>query len=196
LGIADFAGNPRVFTPDDLMDGRWPEGRVVIYDDDYFYTASVAAEALRQRGCDVTWLTPDDTVASWSANTLDYRHIQWRMAELGVAQHVSHQIAGYTGTSLALEQVWSGAASSLEADAVVVVTARLPDDALYQALKARESEWSDAGVRSVSCIGDALAPGLIAHAVYAGHRYAQELDAPRDGDVPFKRHFHHDTPMA
>ena len=74
----------------------------------------------------------------------------------------------------------------------MVVTARLPDDALYQALKAREPEWTDAGIRSVACIGDALAPGLIAHAVYAGHRYAQELDARRDGEVPFKRHFHHD----
>ena len=78
----------------------------------------------------------------------------------------------------------------------MAVTARLPDDALYQALKARETEWADAGIRSVACIGDALAPGLIAHAVYAGHRYAQELDARRDGEVPFKRHFHHDTPMA
>ena len=196
LGIADFADNARVFTPDDLMDGRWPERRVVVYDDDYFYTASVVAEALRLRGCEVTYLTPDDTIASWSANTLDYRHIQWRMAELGVVQCVSHLVTGYTGTTLALEHAWSGAASSLDCDAVVVVTARLPDDALYQALKARETEWADAGIRSVACIGDALAPGLIAHAVYAGHRYAQELDAPRDGEVPFKRHFHHDTPMA
>ena len=192
LGIADFADNARVFTPDDLMDGRWPEGRVVVYDDDYFYTASVVAEALRLRGCEVTYLTPDDTIASWSANTLDYRHIQWRMAELGVVQRVSHLVTGYTGTTLALEHAWSAAASSLECDAVVVVTARLPDDALYQALKAREPEWTDAGIRSVACIGDALAPGLIAHAVYAGHRYAQELDARRDGEVPFKRHFHHD----
>ena len=174
------------------MDGRWPEGRVVVYDDDYFYTASVVAEALRLRGCEVTYLTPDDTIASWSANTLDYRHIQWRMAELGVVQRVSHLVTGDTGTTLALEHAWSGAASSLDCDAVVVVTARLPDDALHQALKAREPEWIDAGIRSVACIGDALAPGLIAHAVYAGHRYAQELDAPRDGEVPFKRHFHHD----
>ena len=86
--------------------------------------------------------------------------------------------------------MWSGAASSLDCDAVVLVTARLPDDALYQVLRQREAEWADAGVRSVSCIGDALAPGLIAHAVYAGHRYARELDEPRQGEVPFKRHFH------
>ena len=78
----------------------------------------------------------------------------------------------------------------------MLVTARLPDDALYQALQQREAEWEAAGIRTVSCIGDALAPGLIAHAVYAGHRYAQELDAPKADGVPFRRHFHHDTPVA
>jgi dimethylamine/trimethylamine dehydrogenase len=63
-------------------------------------------------------------------------------------------------------------------------------DALYHDLVAREAEWADAGLHSVRRIGDTEAPGLIAHAVYAGHRYARELDAPASGDVPFKRHFH------
>jgi dimethylamine/trimethylamine dehydrogenase len=40
----------------------------------------------------------------------------------------------------------------------------------------------------VTRIGDCLAPGFIAHAVYHGHRYARELDAPSLGEVPFKRH--------
>ena len=36
--------------------------------------------------------------------------------------------------------------------------------------------------------GDALAPSMIVHAVYAGHRYARELDAVIDPDaVPFLR---------
>jgi dimethylamine/trimethylamine dehydrogenase len=68
------------------------------------------------------------------------------------------------------------------------VTARLPDDQLYLDLKAREADWADAGIASVNVIGDACAPGPIAYAVYAGHRYARELDAPDIGDaVPFKR---------
>ena len=36
-------------------------------------------------------------------------------------------------------------------------------------------------------IGDALGPSTIAAAVYAGHRYARELGAPTDDDVPFRR---------
>jgi len=190
LGIASFANNPRVFTPDDLMDDRWPDGHVVIYDDDYFYTGSVVAEALRKRGCEVTYVTPDDTIASWSSYTLDYRHIQKRLAQLEVECVVSHSITDFSGTTLQLEQVWNGKAKSIRCDALVSITARLPNDALYQALRERESEWQDAGIQRIDCIGDALAPGLIAHAVYAGHRYAQELGTTRDGEVPFKRHFH------
>lgn len=190
LGIASFADNPRVFTPDDLMDDHWPDGHVVIYDDDYFYTGSVVAEALRKRGCEVTYVTPDDTIASWSSYTLDYRHIQKRLAQLAVECVVSHSITDFSDTTLQLEQVWNGKPKSLHCDALVSITARLPNDALFQALRERESEWQDAGIQRIDCIGDALAPGLIAHAVYAGHRYAQELGTTRDGEVPFKRHFH------
>jgi dimethylamine/trimethylamine dehydrogenase len=69
---------------------------------------------------------------------------------------------------------------------------RLPNDALYHDLLAREGEWTAAGIGSVQCIGDALAPGLIVHAVYAGHRYAREFEAVAgengdDDGVPFRR---------
>lgn len=193
--IAGFIDNPAVFTPDDLMEGasiddRLPDGPVAVFDDDYFYLGSVVAELLRRQGRDVFHVTPDDTIASWSANTLDYRHIQWRMAELGVEPVVAHDIVGFADGALSLEHVWSGKRRTLACAAVVTITARLPDDVLYHALREREADWADAGIRSVTRIGDALAPGLIAHAVYSGHRYARELDEPANGEVPFKRHFH------
>ncbi len=188
--LRDFVDNPAVFTPDDIMDGRLPDGPVALYDDDYFHTGSVIAEALRKAGREVFYVTPDDTIASWSAHTLDYRHIQWRMAELGVEQVVSHSVTGFADGRLSLEHAWSGKPRTLDCAAVVAITARLPDDALYHAIAAREADWADAGIRTVTRIGDALAPGLIAHAVYAGHRYARELDEPAIDGVPFKRHFH------
>ncbi len=188
--IAGFVDNPRMFTPDDLMDGRYPEGRVVVFDDDGFYYASVAAEALRLRGCEVTHVSTDDSIAPWSQHTLDYRHIRKRMAELGIEPLVSHNIAAWQDGALRVQNVWDHRVRELPCDAVVAVTARLPDDALYQELLLREAEWPGAGIRSLHCIGDAEAPGLIAHAVYAGHRYARELEEPVSGEVPFKRHFH------
>jgi dimethylamine/trimethylamine dehydrogenase len=167
FAIAGFLDNPQVFTPDDLMDGHYPEGRVVVFDDDGFYYASVAAEALRLRGCEVIHLTPDDSIAPWSQHTLDYRHIRKRMAKLGIEAIVSHDIISFDGSTLTIEDVWTHQRRELACDAIVTVTARLPDDALYQELLQRETEWSAAGLQSLRCIGDAEAPGLIAHAVYA-----------------------------
>jgi dimethylamine/trimethylamine dehydrogenase len=69
-----------------------------------------------------------------------------------------------------------------------MVTARLPEDGLFLALKARQDEWADNGIASVKVIGDANAPAAIAWATYAGHRYAEELEAPPLGDaLPFRR---------
>ena len=186
--IAGFDG-ANVYTPDDLMLGRMPLGRVIVFDDDSFYTGSVMAELLVKHGCQVHLVTPDDTIASWSTHTLDYRHIQKRMHALGVVQHVATNVTALATGHAALAHLWSGATSALECDALVAVTARVPNDALFVDLERRPDACAAAGVRSVQCIGDALAPGLIAHAVYAGHRYAQEFDAPPHGDVPFRRFF-------
>jgi dimethylamine/trimethylamine dehydrogenase len=188
--VDGFMDNPAVFTPDDIMDERIPDGPVAIYDDDYFYTGSVIAETLRQHGREVAYVTPDDTLASWSAHTLDYRHIQRRMTDLDVRRIVSHAAVRFVDGKLTLEHTWSDKRIGIDCAAIVAITSRLPDDALLHALRAREAEWADNGVRSVTCLGDALAPGLIAHAVYAGHRYARELDETLSGEVPFKRHFH------
>jgi dimethylamine/trimethylamine dehydrogenase len=83
---------------------------------------------------------------------------------------------------------FTGDESALSADSVVLVTARLPHDGLYQDLIARKAEWADAELLSVRAIGDAWAPATIAAAVWSGHRYAEELDEPQaPGPVPYLR---------
>ena len=73
-------------------------------------------------------------------------------------------------------------------DAVVLVTARLPREALYRDLLARRADWAGAGLSSVRAIGDAWAPSTIAAAVHAGRRYAEEFEEPRSPDaMPFRR---------
>ena len=70
----------------------------------------------------------------------------------------------------------------------MLVTSRLQDDAVWLGLKARRDEWADNGIRSIKVIGDAEAPGPIAWATYAGHRFAREMDEPAIGDaLPFRR---------
>ncbi|WP_308911118.1 oxidoreductase [Pseudokordiimonas caeni] len=183
-------GIPNVLTPDDIMDGAALKGHVVIYDDDYFYMASVMAEVAAKAGCSVTLVTSDDTIASWSSNTLDYRHIMKRLHKVGVKMLPSLSLTGWDGTKAAFEHSWSGTEEVVSGDIIIPVTMRLPNDGLYLDLKARAADWAEAGIASVKVIGDAEAPGLIAHAVYAGHRYAQELDGPDRGEVKFRRHLH------
>ena len=48
---------------------------------------------------------------------------------------------------------------------------------------------ADAGIKSVKCIVDCYAPGIIPAAIWSGHRYARELDAPPPGNMSFKREF-------
>lgn len=87
--------------------------------------------------------------------------------------------------------VYSGKQQRVPCASLVTITSRLPSDELQLGLEAHEAEWADAGVQSVRAIGDCWAPGLIAHAVYAGHRYARELEAAVDvhstSEVPFRR---------
>ena len=92
------------------------------------------------------------------------------------------RIAASDGVRFA--SVQSGRQTTVTADALVLVTARLPNADL-----ATELEDADGGPR-VRVIGDALAPGTIAHAVWDGHRYAEELEDPAAEDrdhAPFRR---------
>ena len=57
---------------------------------------------------------------------------------------------------------------------------RLPNDALLRHLAARQGDWADAGLRTVTTIGDAHAPSTIVSAVYSGHKLDRELDLTVD----------------
>ncbi|TNC67514.1 NAD(P)-binding protein [Rubellimicrobium roseum] len=176
-----------VYTPDDLMAGQGPTGgRVMLYDDDHFYMGSVLAEMLVARGCAVDFVTPAAIVADWTRNTLEQPTIQRRLLEIGVTLHLSRAPLSVGPDRAILACTYTGSESVLAADAVVMVTSRLPKDGLYHAVRALD--WPGAGIRSVKLIGDAAAPGPIAWATYAGRRYAEELDEPDRGDaLSFRR---------
>ena len=91
------------------------------------------------------------------------------------------------GGMATLECAYLGTESTVEIGAVVPVTSRRPNDALYADLLALKEQFADHGIKSVDRIGDCLAPGTIAMAVYAGHQYARQLDDPIDQMTGFKR---------
>ena len=170
-----------VYTPDDIMAGTRPAGPVVVFDDDHYYMGRVLAEKLRRDGVEVTLVTPADTVSAWTANTLELPRIQKRLIELGVEIVVQRSVAGFDGERVDLVCIHTGRRTTIACASVVTVTARLPEEALYRDLTADPAGLAKAGIRSVVAIGDCHGPGTIAAAVYAGHRFARELDtAPAD----------------
>lgn len=168
----------QVFTPDDIIAGASPTGPVVVFDDDHYYMGGVIAEELRGRGLEVTLLTPASEASSWTHNTLEQERIQTRLLNMGIKIVTCQNLTGIHSDHVELACVYTEQRTSLPAASIVMVTMRLPDDTLYQALS---------GAGNVTRIGDALAPATIAHAVYAGHRYARELDEPANDGVSFKR---------
>ena len=68
------------------------------------------------------------------------------------------------------------------AASLVVVTPRTQNDRLFRALRARPQALREAGIERFDRIGDCDAPGLIAHAVFAGHLLARRFDAPEGRD--------------
>jgi len=182
-------GSMEVLTPDDIMAGVRPAAReVLLYDDDHYYMGGVVAELLAAEGFAVTLVTPAAEASVWTHNTMEQHRIQARLLESGVsirAHRILQEAADGTAT---LACIYTGRTEIVPCGTVVLVTARLPRKALAQSLREQSESWGDAGLRSVTVIGDALAPGTIAAAVWSGRRYAEELDTVPDPDaLPFRR---------
>ncbi len=143
-------------TADDIMNGARPSGHVAIYDDDHYYMGGVLAELLIQNGNRVTYLTPLAKVSEWSSNTLEQALIQTRLLELGVDVRVTRAVTAVEAGSVMAACIYTGRTTRIDCDAVLMVTARLPDEQLYLDLKQQLAAWADHGIVSVKAIGDAL----------------------------------------
>ncbi|MFW2381875.1 MAG: FAD-dependent oxidoreductase, partial [Acidimicrobiales bacterium] len=176
-----------VLTPDDILDGERPSGHhVVIFDDDHYYLGSTIAELLRHDGYDVSLVTPEPIVAAWTANTLEQPATHRRLAELDVGFHTQQIVSSIGPKSVQLQHAVTGAERELDADAVVSITGRVPNDRLAHDLDAVAPAWADHGLVSVQLIGDAWVPATIASAVWWGRRFAEELQS-EDGGYGFGR---------
>jgi dimethylamine/trimethylamine dehydrogenase len=176
-----------ILTPDDLIDGADVHGPVIVFDDDHYYMGALLAEKLRGQGLKVTLVTPADRVSAWTVNTLEQHAIHKQLLDLDTMILLNHSLVDFDGSRALLECAFTGRHSSVPASSIVTVTARLPNDALADALNAVPAKSAAAGIVSVSAIGDCFAPSTIAAAVYAGHRHAREFDWPESDAVGFSR---------
>jgi dimethylamine/trimethylamine dehydrogenase len=175
-----------VYTPDDLMAGRLPQGEVLIFDDETFYMGGVLAELLVQKGCKVSLVTPFAVVSPWAQNTMEQGRIQARLLELGVTLLTNQRLQALDGEGALLACGYTERISRLATDAVVLVTERSPNEQLLLDLQANPAALHDAGIKTLRAIGDCHAPGIIASAVYHGHLAARELEESEEA-IAFRR---------
>ena len=172
-----------VYSPDDILGNNDPRGQVLIFDDDYYYMGSVIAEKLAAQGCKVTLITPVPLISAYTQYTLEQKRIEARLRECGVSMQPQATLDQIYADGAKISNALTGSSIELPCDAVVLVTDRLPNDSVYQALKGKTAIHS---FNSLRIIGDAEAPNIIERAVFAGHLAAREFDEPSVLGTPFR----------
>jgi len=182
-----LAAGARILTPDDIAAGKPAEGSVLVFDDDHYYMGGLMAELLRGRGHAVALVTPAADVSHWTHNTLEQERIQKRLIEMDIQIVPLHSVVGLERDSASIECVYTGRRRTIACDTFVPVTMRQPLDALFHEVHRLTETTQAQAPKSLTRIGDCLAPGTIAAAIYGGHRFARELGEPVSDAVPFRR---------
>ncbi len=180
-----------ILSVDAMLDGTLPDaGPVVIYESGEYYMAGLLAEVCADAGLDTVIVTPNAVVSRWTLNNLEHARIQARLLDKGIAIHANRILKSCSDGEIEVACAFTGRRETIPCGTLVPVGIRKPNDTLWHEMKARQAEWPDAGIKSVTLIGDAYAPGIIAAAVYHGHRYARDYGEAVDPDItPFRREF-------
>ena len=182
------ADQSHVVTPEAVFAGTNLTGPVVVFDDDRYYMGALIAEQLKLAGHEVTLITPTPEVSPWTHNTLEQHRVQSHILELGIEVITSHNITRIDSDQVQTSCIYTERPGTIAATSVVLVTSRTPNNALYLALTEDSGRLTNAGIKSVTAIGDCHCPSTIAAAVHDGHRIAREMDSPpEDPDMPFRR---------
>lgn len=189
LGSLD---KPGVYTPDDIAAGADLEGPVLVYDFDNYYLGGVLAEALADRGLQVSYATPAGHASAWTIMTNEQPFVHQALDDHDISVHTQALLLDFDDSNARLANIFTNKEHCVRVKSVVIVGLKLPNDDLYQRLMSRSTEFGDAGIKSVTPIGDCLAAGAIAHAVYSGHSFAQGLDGEEQSnylrDIPVAIH--------
>jgi dimethylamine/trimethylamine dehydrogenase len=158
----------RTLAPEAILRGVALTSPILIFDDDHYYLGSTLAELAARQGHAVIYVTSEGKVSAWSEYTAEQARAHARLLELGVEVIVNHVVTGLTDGMAELKSVYADRTKSVACASFVPVTSREPDETLWTSLQ-------PLNVKSLHRIGDCRAPGIIAQAVYDGHRLGREL---------------------
>ncbi|MCP5087638.1 MAG: FAD-dependent oxidoreductase [Rhodobacteraceae bacterium] len=190
------ASLPYICTPDQIYEGKEVGQRVLILDADGYYTGVSMAEMMADAGKDVQLITSLGSVAPYSHFTLEAPNLHRMMYEKGIHEKTLHWCEkveegvatiyylyrdGYkrdSGPTLGKMPRRVGTdVIKMEFDTLIAITERVPQDGLFRELKARKSEWEENEIQGIYAAGDCYAPGLLADAIFSGHRIAREFES-------------------
>jgi len=185
-----------ICTPEQVMQGKKTGKRVLVLDAEGYFTGVSMAELMADQGKEVTIVTSLGGVAPYTHFTLEAPNLHRMMYEKHIHEMTYHWpekiekgVAtlyylfrdGYkrdSGPTLGkLPRRVGIDVVKKEFDTVIACTGREPNDKLFRELKARQSEWAANDIRGIYAAGDCYAPGLLADAVFSGHRIAREFES-------------------
>jgi len=165
----------QVIGVEQVLDGFLPTGHVVIYDDDHYYLGSAIALRLCAEGVRVTMVSPENSLGGWTHFTDEHTQVMRALIDAGVEVITARALRSFEPKAVRLACVYSGNETEIEADYLLPIGARVANDGLWLELQRQRESFAQHGGISMQRIGDCRAPGIIAAAVYAGHKAAREL---------------------
>ena len=173
---------PGVYTPDDLAAGGVPPGPVVVFDFDNYYLGGAIAEQLAKQTPDVHYVTTAGNASAWTFMTNELPLVHRALVAAGVRIHTLHRVVALRrrrgDPGGCVQRLRDPAPLPVRSSSSACASRGASS---IESLEARSGELKDAGILSITRIGDALAPGAIVHAVHSGHRLCTGIRAGRTG---------------
>jgi dimethylamine/trimethylamine dehydrogenase len=188
---------PNVLTPFQVVQGKpVPGKRVLVLDGEGHFLGISLAELMADQGKEVIYVSPASEVAEYGVFTLEVFNNKRMMFEKGIKCYRDHWVTSIHPDRARLSYAYkygpdligpkagavprrdNGGDFDVAVDAVILVTARHSDDALWREVKARKAEWAENGIQAVYRIGDCKVPAQCNQVIWDGHRLAREFDSP------------------
>lgn len=160
--------NGNVFSAESVMarEAR-PGRRVIVLDESGNWKGAGTAWKLAEDGHQVTIVTPAAMIGSELQRTAADFPLRRRLAQLGARFMTESGILEWSGTSARVTSFLDGKETWIDADALVLSTTNMANDAEHLALE-------DMGV-TARLIGDAAAPRPAPFAIYEGRKAALQI---------------------
>ena len=166
----------RVFTPDDVFAGRVVGDRILVFDFDNYYLGGVIAEHLASKDHSVVYATPAGQASAWTIMTNELPFVYQALREHKVEILTTANLTAFDGSQATLGNLHTGEPCQRKVDGVVIVGFRRANTDLYRQLTDQRAPYASAIAHTnIQLVGDALAPGAIAHAVHSGHNFSRSL---------------------